>query len=97
LQFFQADAEVEATFKTNGWNFQYWNGYEFGYISIVNHEDTFSSKKNIEKFGLKLFLLIQKQTKKRQIIRALWNFANQPLSLLSHYILTESSPLQEWR
>jgi hypothetical protein len=40
-------------------------------ISIVNHEDTFSSKKNIEKFGLKLFLLIQKQTKKWQIIRAL--------------------------
>jgi phosphoribosylformylglycinamidine synthase len=79
---FQADAEVEATFKS-----QWVEIFNIGTvtnsdtISIVNHEDSFefSSKKNIEKFGLKHLLIRSETNQNGKSLERYENFANQPL------------------
>jgi phosphoribosylformylglycinamidine synthase len=87
---FQADAEVEATFKANGVEiFNIGSVTNSDTISIVNHEDTFefSSKKYREIWFETSFLLDQKQTKNGKSLERFENFANQPLSFIfpSHF------------
>ncbi|WP_230156007.1 phosphoribosylformylglycinamidine synthase [Flavobacterium sp. CECT 9288] len=87
---FQADAEVEATFKANGVEiFNIGTVTNSDTISIVNHEDTFefSSKKYREIWFETSFLLDQKQTKNGKSLERFENFANQPLSFTfpSHF------------
>ncbi|WP_158729438.1 phosphoribosylformylglycinamidine synthase [Flavobacterium sp. I-STPA6A] len=87
---FQADAEVEATFKANGVEiFNIGSVTNSDTISIVNNEDTFefSSKKFREIWFETSFLLDQKQTKNGKSLERFENFANQPLSFIfpSHF------------
>ncbi|MCF6141052.1 phosphoribosylformylglycinamidine synthase [Flavobacterium sp. K77] len=87
---FQADAEVETTFKANGVEiFNIGTVANSDTISIVNHEDTyeFSSKKYREIWFETSFLLDQKQTKNGKSLERFENFANQPLSFTfpSHF------------
>lgn len=79
---FQADAEVEATFKNNGIEiFNIGTVTNSDIISVVNHEDTFefSAKKYREIWFETSFLLDQKQTKNGKALERFENFANQPL------------------
>ncbi|MFV8354032.1 phosphoribosylformylglycinamidine synthase [Flavobacterium sp. XS2P14] len=99
---FQADAEVEATFKANGVEiFNIGTVTNSDTISIVNHEDTFkfSSKKYREIWFETSFLLDQKQTKNGKSLERYENFANQPLTFTfpSHFdgILTPSPSPKE--
>ena len=87
---FQADAEVEATFKANGVEiFNIGTVTNSDTISIVIHEDTyeFSSKKYREIWFETSFLLDQKQTKNGKSLERFENFANQPLQFTfpSHF------------
>ncbi len=87
---FQADAEVEATFKANEIEiFNIGTVTNSDTISIVNHEDSFefSSKKYREIWFETSFLLDQKQTKNGKSLERYENFANQPLQFTfpSHF------------
>ena len=79
---FQADPEVEATFKANGIEiFNIGTVTNSDSISITNHVDTFefSAKKYREIWFETSFLLDQKQTKNGKALERFENFANQPL------------------
>ena len=87
---FQADAKVEATFKTNG--------VEIFNIGTVTNSDTVSITNFNENFNLNVskyrkawfetsYLLDQKQTKNGKALERFENFANQPLQFTfpSHF------------
>ena len=87
---FQADAEVEATFKANGVEiFNIGTVTNSNSVSISNFNDKFEF--NVSKYREiwfeTSFLLDQKQTKNGKSLERFENFANQPLSFTfpSHF------------
>jgi hypothetical protein len=82
---------VEAILKPTCWNFQHWNGYEFGLCFYYKLQWQFwIFFKNIEIWFETSF--IRSETNKMVSLERYENFANQLYSLLSHLILMESYP-----
>ncbi|MBC5834500.1 phosphoribosylformylglycinamidine synthase [Flavobacterium sp. F372] len=87
---FQADAEVEATFKANGVEiFNIGTVTNSDSVSITNFDDTFnlSVSKYRKAWFETSYLLDQKQTKNGKALERFENFANQPLQFTfpSHF------------
>ena len=87
---FQADAEVEATFKANGVEiFNIGTVTNSDTVSIRNFDDTFnlSVSKYRKAWFETSYLLDQKQTKNGKALERFENFANQPLQFTfpSHF------------
>ena len=87
---FQADAEVEATFKANGVEiFNIGTVTNSDTVSITNFDDTFnlSVSKYRKAWFETSYLLDQKQSKNGKALERFENFANQPLQFTfpSHF------------
>jgi phosphoribosylformylglycinamidine synthase len=87
---FQADAEVEATFKANGVEiFNIGTVTNSDSVSITNFDDTFnlSVSKYRKAWFETSYLLDQKQSKNGKALERFENFANQPLDFTfpSHF------------
>ena len=87
---FQADAEVEATFKANGVEiFNIGTVTNSDTVSITNYDDTFnlSVSKYRKAWFETSYLLDQKQSKNGKALERFENFANQPLQFTfpSHF------------
>ncbi len=87
---FQADADVEATFKANGIEiFNIGTVTNSDTVSITNFDDTFnlSVSKYRKAWFETSYLLDQKQTKNGKALERFENFANQPLQFTfpSHF------------
>ena len=87
---FQADAEVEATFKANGIEiFNIGTVTNSDSVSITNYDDTFdfSVSKYRKAWFETSYLLDQKQSKNGKALERFVNFANQPLEFTfpSHF------------
>lgn len=87
---FQADAEVEATFKANGIQiFNIGTVTNSETVSITNYDDTFnlSVSKYRKAWFETSYLLDQKQSKNGKALERFENFANQPLQFTfpSHF------------
>ncbi len=87
---FQADAEVEATFKANGVEiFNIGTVTNSDIVSITNYDDTFnlSVSKYRKAWFETSYLLDQKQSRNGKALERFENFANQPLQFTfpSHF------------